>query len=158
MTSSLFFFYSSLFAHLWVIVEVLLVMTFFAFLPPFSAKLFFCVVVVVVWFFIPVSVLPLDHAEFAELDEVELKSAWFKSSKLMPSFFALVRDRSSSFRHRSSRSRSRFRSLLRKKRAKLYNLYVYIKLHNSLCKRAFDEFCDLWEKSLFVLLNRLNLI
>jgi len=157
LTSSLFFFYSSLFAHLWVIVEVLLVMTFFAFLPPFSAKLFFCVVVVV-WFFIPVSVLPLDHAEFAELDEVELKSAWFKSSKLMPSFFALVRDRSSSFRHRSSRSRSRFRSLLRKKRAKLYNLYVYIKLHNSLCKRAFDEFCDLWEKSLFVSLNRLNLI
>ena len=55
-----------------------------------------------------------NHAEFAELDEVELKSAWLSKSKLMPSFLALVSDKSSNLRHKSSRSRSRLRSLEKK--------------------------------------------
>ena len=43
-------------------------------------------------------------------EELEL-FMWLIKSKLMPSFFALVRDRVSSFFHKSSRSRSRFLSL-----------------------------------------------
>ena len=46
-------------------------------------------------------------------EELEL-FMWLIKSKLMPSFFALVRDRVSSFFHKSSRSRSRFLSLQKK--------------------------------------------
>ena len=55
------------------------------------------------------------HSEFRE-DEWSDVWWWLTKSKLIPSFFALVNDKFSSFFHRSSLSRSRFRSLKTKVR------------------------------------------